>query len=236
MVLKTDHFSTEDSMFALMNKHYCCNFLLMVALLGIVGHSQIQGAHDSGSHVIEITATDLFLDHNWNSTKVSVLGIRLGMTREEALEQLRYYKFHLEDSDPGPQKICRQAMCDVHNSLGVYSAMVVFFDPSNHVVEIHVERIPADAGVSVRKAAITNRFKGSTYSLFNNYSTALRKRLLGLESAVDSDPTYPDIKSYKYERLGVKLTITANRYGGEKESDLSVAFMSPLSMHRQSAP
>lgn len=223
-------------MFALMKKHYRCNILLMVGVWVIMAHSQIQGGHDSASRIIEITRTDLFLYHNWDSTKVSVLGLRLGMTREEASEQLRYYKFHLEDADPGPQKICRQAMCDVHNSLGVYSAIVVFFDPSNHVVEILIERIPADAGVSVRKAAITNRFKGSTYSLFNNYSTALRKSLLGVESAVDSDPTYPDIKSYKYERLGVKLTITANSYGVEKESDLSVAFMSPQALHHQSAP
>ncbi|HET6841933.1 MAG TPA: hypothetical protein VFK06_09625 [Candidatus Angelobacter sp.] len=203
-----------------MKIHYY-RILFMVALLGIAAVSQVKGAQSATTNVIEITKADLFANRSWNSTQVSVVGVRLGMTRDEVRKQLRSSGMDIVGTEPRPTAPCLSEGCDVLNSQHVYVGITITFDPANRVNAISVERIPSDAGLSVRKAAIVRRFKRLTYSFFNDYSSALRKRLFGSES-LGSDP---DI--HRYDRLGIEVVISHSQWVPEKESDLSVTFTKP---------
>lgn len=204
----------------------------LVLLLGMVsGWSQAQALEGPVPPVIELTRSDLFSQAGWDSTHVSILGVRVDMTRQETQKLLRAEGYHLEDSE-STNHDCRSGLCQVCNSGGLCPGVDLAFDASNHVSSIMIERIPADALLSIQKAAIVKRFHGKTYSFFNDYSNALRQQLLGPESSLEADSQYSYIKTYRYDDRGIIVSVNPGR-GVEKESDLSVTFTRLKSAVRQ---
>jgi hypothetical protein len=202
-------------------------FTCALAVLALAVPSPSQTLQKSASVALELTEVDLFSRAGWDSRGVSILGIRLGMTRDEARSHLQSLGYRLLDSDPSPRTTCRSERCEVCNSQDLCPGIALSFGPIDRIVSIDIERIPADAIPSVKRVAITRRFKGKTYSFFNDYSSALRRRLLGRESSIKSDPKYQEIKTYRYDRLGVIVWMNPSRFGPEKESDLVVTFTLP---------
>lgn len=213
-----------------------CQYVLLVYLIsshGIVsGWSQRQASQESIPPVIELTRNDLFSQTGWDSRQVSILGVRVEMTRKETQKLLRAEGYDLEDVE-STNRDCRSERCQVCNSKGLCPGLALSFDASNYVTSMTIEKIPADAVASIRKAAIAKRFHGKTYSFFNDYSNALRKRLLGPESSVEANSQYPDIKAYWYDDRGIIVSVNPGRSGLEKEYDLSVTFTRLKSAVRQ---
>lgn len=212
-------------------QHATCVWLLTVSCT--LGLFQPWSVKQSDSKAIELTKADLFSLTGWDSKSVSVLGIRIGMTREQARASLQSYQYGLRDSSTPQTNNCQSERCQIYDARSLFVGVAVDFDGSSRVSGITVERIPQDATAAVRKIAITKQFHGRTYAFFYNYSTTLREKLLGHEYSVSSDEKYPEIKTYKYARLGLIVTINPSRFGPEKESDIYVTFVQPTKLESQ---
>ncbi len=196
-------------------------FVCLLAVLAIPAFPQID-KQQKPAGAIEMTKADLFSIKGWDSMKIRILGVSLGMTREESRARIEALGFRLTGQDLSG-KVCRSDECDVCNSKLLWTGIGIGYDHSDRVASISIDRIPEDADDAVRKTAIARRFIGKTWMFFNDYSSALRERLFGKESSIQADPGYPDVKRYKYDRLGMELLINGHR-GPEKYYDLTVIF------------
>lgn len=157
---------------------------------------------------IELTRTDLFSVHGWRSTDVSVLGLHLGMTREQAVANARAHGLRVADQGVGGP--CRRSVCAVlrnHTWVGI----TLNFDARGVVTQVEVGTAPYFADPAVRAMSVTHKFKGATRELFEHYSEALRVNLLGRGRLVKTTraPATGAVTSllYSYPRRGVLLEL-----------------------------
>jgi hypothetical protein len=178
---------------------------------------------------------DLFEIKTWDSTRVDVVGFRLGMTRQEANANAHRNGLHLIVFDLG-ETPCSGEKCEVCDVKMVCPGIVLDFSHDDHVTGVEVSKIPEDGAAVVRKAAITSRFKGKTRLFFNRYSNDLRLKLLGHEDSrdrpSDKNPLYKGMVTYKYPRLGVNVFVSPNPHGPESTSDLVVTLVAPAANAR----
>jgi len=184
---------------------------------------------------IEVTVSDLFATKDWKSTQVRVLGFRLGMSREDANENAHKHDFVLLVPDLRNLANCGRNICEVCNSGGICPGITLLFDKEERVESIEITRTPRDAALAVRKAAITRKFKGSTYEFFNEYSENLREKLLGpgvlIRREIQSPPKVPLLDvSYRYPKRGLEIhaSIDESLSTTPVDIDLSVSLVLPI--------
>jgi hypothetical protein len=180
---------------------------------------------------VELTQNDLFETKNWDSSLVDVLGFHLGMTRQGANVNARAQDLKLVIPDLRGSATCSGEKCEVCDANVVCPGIMLDFSSDDRVIGVEVSKIPEDGAEVVRKAAVTNRFKGKTRLLFSRYSNNLRLELLGKEasreSPSDKNPLYQRMVTYKYPRLGIKIFVSPNQHGPEWTADLVVSFVPP---------
>ena len=164
---------------------------------------------------IELTRTDLFLTKDWDSKRVRILGLHIGMPRERANSEA--IKQGLTLNQHGVQYVrlpCSDAeSCQAYTSQGLYTGIRLRFGREEEVVEIVIERAPEYADPAIKRANVTRSFKGQTYELFNgSYSNELRLRLFGPETSHDqvSGQFGEKIKDtrYTYTKRGVTIRVS----------------------------
>lgn len=164
-----------------------------LTLLGSASPSQI-------TERIELTETDLFETKNWDSSQVDVVGFHLGMTRQEAKINARRNGFKLLIPDLRGSATCSGEKCEVCDANVICPGIMLDFSGDDHVIGVEILKIPDYGAEVVKKAAITNRFKGKTRLLFDRYSNHLRLELLGKEgsqeSPTDKNPLYQRMVTY----------------------------------------
>lgn len=184
---------------------------------------------------IELTKRDLFEFKHWDSTRIDVLGFHLGMTRHEANLNASRNGFRLAIFDLRGSETCSGDKCEVCDAKAVCPGIVLDF-AGEQVVGLRIIRIAEYADPEVRRAAITNRFKGQTKLLFDNYSNGLRMKLFGTEDRregpSDKNPLSQSDVTYKYLSLGVNVFVEPNPHGPESTSDLTIAFVAPAAQPR----
>jgi hypothetical protein len=163
--------------------------------------------------LIEITKADLFSLKDWDSTRVSVLGFRLGMTKNEALRNAEQQGLTLDDESG--QGCMDAASCNAYRD-AYYIGLVLTFGPRKAIQRIRVE-LPWDLSQEEREMCLVNEFSGKTKELFLHYSDNLRIRLLGL--ADDNWFSVPNVGSpswawveplhqeYRYDSKGLILHV-----------------------------
>jgi len=179
--------------------------------------------------VIEITKDDLFATKNWTSEHVSVLGFHLAMSRKDAAANAENHRLKLLETAVGNQSVCSKGDCDVHDAGDVWIGLTLRFGSEDSIREIDVTTAPDDAANAVRKASVVRHFKGGTRALFDDYSNALRLRLLGAESSREDlserDPSYSGKLKYTYLRQGLVVFVSVNPHGPARTSDLVFSFV-----------
>jgi hypothetical protein len=229
-------FVSEDPV-QLMKKETIFVLLVMVLTCCSPLSSESYQAKLPDNKVVELTKSDLFALSGWKQREVSVVGFALGMTREEALENARLKGFQLR-SDLLPRKVgeirvpCRESSCSVvrynGNEIGVRLYFVL-----DRIDKITVS-VPADVDPEVKAANVTRHFKGRTHIFFNEYSDALRTKILGpaprkeVPIIVSGQASNLSNVEYAYLQYGliIHLTIDKNKEPS-KPFDLEVDFVRP---------
>jgi hypothetical protein len=167
--------------------------------------------------VLEFAEVDVFADPTWTSTQVSVAGIRLGMTYEEANRQAGFHSYKLTALVPPWDGPCKAPFdCDLCERNKIVGVDLLFGD-DRRVANIRIHRLRNGPNPSPPES-LQWRFKGSTYQFFNNYSDDLRVKLLGASPRLAS-PMTGGGDSYYYSRRGLKIAV---RLFGEAEKDPSL--------------
>ena len=164
---------------------------------------------------LEITQVDLFSLKDWNSTQISVYGLRLGMTLEQTTTALSEKRLNLYDTADrtacGPtSRVCyvskeaTQDGTDVTVQFGKGDEIDMIDIGSPWINPMGHHRNPANV--------TANSFKGETRRFFFHYSDELRLKFLGAPDSVAKSPTTNAIQAqrYTYDRLG--LVVYTNRY------------------------
>jgi hypothetical protein len=159
---------------------------------------------------IELTERDLFASDNWTSTQVSVVGFHLGMSWSDALRTARAEKLQLRaEGTPGLEQACAgQGRCDVFDAEGRPTSISMTFGEKQEINDLSVEKIYTGASPWAEKNQVCLRFKGRTFSLFNQYSKELRLKLLGTDAGTSEDRDH-GFTTITYPRYGVNLEISA---------------------------
>ena len=199
--------------------------MLFCILISLFCFHNVEG-QENISQRSEITMIDLFENKDWNSTNVEIMGFYLGMSLHDATLHAQELGVSLINPDLRNFQQCSHGICELCYSNHVCPGVTFDFGKGDNVLSIEITRIPEDASPSVRKAAITQKFKGNTYELFNNYSNNLRHKLLGEENSRESVQRDPRFIKYKYDHRGVILMIVTDPFVSEKEFDLSLKFIS----------
>ncbi|MGC2473181.1 MAG: hypothetical protein WA485_02510 [Candidatus Sulfotelmatobacter sp.] len=188
--------------------------------------------------LLELTQVDLFSVSKWESKPIAIKGFTLGMTRAEAFTLAKTLSLRLVTETPRTvgetNGACRsdEISCSVYRVNGPWIGMNLWFNAVDRVGKITVS-MPADAVPEVKAASVAHEFKGLTYELFNNYSEALRQRVLGFIEAKERQRTnIPGdtevVLDYTYPRLGMVVHLTIDkRDHPPKPFDLQVDFVAP---------
>jgi hypothetical protein len=179
---------------------------LLLPLAGI-GLCQA-GASDKSTASIELTSKDLFAIPGWNSSQVSVLGFRLGMTWPEVSAEARARHLTLKGSgDPRREPPCEgKGWCLVCEAPGVCNGLALVFGAECEIVKLSISKTPDFAAKEVQAAALQKRAKGATRDLLERYSKDLRLKLLGPESSQTTTETKDLI--FTYRQLGLIVQVS----------------------------
>ena len=170
--------------------------------------------------LLEITQVDVFAKHNWTAKDISVLGFYLDMNRVDADENAHKRGLLLE---------CLN-YCDVCDKQNVLcSGIMLHFGSDDRVEEIYISKADDESSARLRRASITQRFKGQTYVFFHRYSSNLRLKLFGRESGHEGDDPATRSTTFLYPGMGIKiyLSLSGNKRITEDEADLGVSFVHP---------
>jgi hypothetical protein len=186
-----------------------CAFLLLMLMVGCA---------DLPAQTLDITHVDLFRVRGWTSTRVSVEGLRLGMSLEQAQAVLSARGLSLYDYLNRPNRCGASShACDVsRNGLTDGTIISVELDANGHIVMILLG-IPDDP--ATLPETIAGRFKGMTRRFFFDYSDELRVRLLGPPDRVKKSPTTDAMQGqiYYYDRIGLIVSTSRALMRGMKE-------------------
>src|SRR5437660_643562 len=211
--------------------------LLTIVTFSYLVHPAAALAQSSGMHTtpgarkqLELTQVDVFATRNWNSEDIRVLDFHLGMSRADALENARKRNLNLIAStrgDSAPCSVSECVVCDQQNIL--CDGIELHFGNDDHVEGIDIMRPLQEAPQDLRRASVTQQFKGQTYLFFHSYSNAVRLKLFGPESGHEgADPSTRTTK-YVYPRLGMEVyvSVSAHKRVLESKADLTVYFVYP---------
>jgi hypothetical protein len=165
---------------------------------------------------IEITQVDLFGMKNWNSMQVSILGFRLGMTRQDTL--MVALKTGLRFDDDLGQACLKEKACNVFEG-GRYNGVSLIYGEGEVLEKIQIEAQRRNASRQERSSWAVSKFQGATRQFVESYSDNLRNQILGSSDAMragkmtppsvrGSNPSGlmpPAHREYQYSRLGLTL-------------------------------
>jgi hypothetical protein len=170
-----------------------------------------ESASLAGLRDIEITRADLFSVRQWDSGQVRVVGLRLGMPREEANSVVRSEGLQLMQYGPPYSNLapCSDySFCFLAGKIKYKDeGLMVVFSETGKIIKLDVE-----LDMEVR-GSLLGRFKGETYRFFNvPYSDGVRLKLFGPETVVErTGGRYGDKfkdTNYVYRRRGLILTVS----------------------------
>lgn len=193
-----------------MNSNLRLPCVLCLALLGLQCSNLL-------ARSFAITNVDIFSLKSWNSTQVSVEGLRLGMSLKEAKAGLSANGLNLYDQ--GDQKTCRATshLCYASQEPTQGGTIIgVELGPSSQIVSIVLE-IPENP--ATLPESIASRFKGMTRRFFFSYSDELRLKLLGPADRVKKSPATAPLQGqiYYYDRLGLIVGTSRSLMRGMKK-------------------
>ena len=173
----------------------------------------------------ELTQVDVMARRNWKSEEISVLGLRLGMSRTEAIEIAQKHKLDLIAATLADMAPCAVSKCELCHK-DICTGVGLQFASDDRVEAIHVMRPLREASPDIRKASITKQFKGQTYLFFHSYSDELRLKLFGEETS-KVETTSDRSTKYVYPNLGVELyvSLSGNKRIPESAADLIINFI-----------
>ena len=194
-----------------MSKHvrYACSFI-------VINLALVSTCFPAPS--LDIIKIDLLSLKNWNSTQVSVEGLRLGMGIKLANEVLRIRGLRLID------ELTRSGCTPSSHSCYIVgrtkketmaSAVGILVGKSGRITMIDIG-IPEDP--ATLPETIAGRFKGMTRRFFFHYSDELRVNLLGPPDRVKKSPTTDAMQGqiYYYDRLGLIVGTSRSLMRGMK--------------------
>ncbi len=164
-------------------------FVLSFALMEFpfVG-STAQNAEDQAQPPFEITQVDLFSIKNWNSTQVSILGIRLGMSRREI--HMLVSKAGLRLDGDLAQGCLQERPCNVFEGNGD-KGMNLIFGGTGVLEKIRIEAQRRNASRQERSKWLVSKFQGATRQFVESYSDSRRIQTLGLSDAMRAEEMTP---------------------------------------------
>jgi hypothetical protein len=189
---------------------------------------------------LEITQVDLLSSKNWDSTQISIMGVRLGMSRQETFKAIQQWEAHLDDA--AGQGCLKEHSCDVYKR-DRYAGVSLVFNDDETVYKIRIDAYQKDATKGDSVPWIARSFRGETSRLVSLYSESpndadnLRARLLGQPNSYTvgkfqrrrrkptGDPVHYE---YWYGRLGllVMVNVTLDYFNSETEK-LTMEFIQP---------
>lgn len=196
---------------------------------------------------LEITQVDLFGLKKWNSTQVSVLGLRLGMTRRETLMIAQKEGLRLDD-DLG-QGCLNEMTCNVIKG-GRYSGVSLIYGENELMERIRVEAHLRHTSREERSDSVVGMFRGETRRLFESYSDSVRSQVLGPIDAMwigkmkpysawdphsDGLPLPAYRRGYEYRRHGLILSVDLHEPALGSDSDLeklTIEFVPPAMLSK----
>jgi hypothetical protein len=171
---------------------------------------------------LELTQVDVFAKQNWTAKDISVLGFYLDMNKVDAVENAHKHGLLLD---------CVRRNCDVcEKQNGVLChGITLHLGPDDRVEEIYISKPLDESSAKLRRASVTQQFKGQTYIFFHRYSTNQRLKLFGRESGHEGDNPAVRSTTYLYPGIGIKiyLSLSGNMLITENEADLEVSFVHP---------
>jgi hypothetical protein len=158
---------------------------------------------------IDLMRADLGLIKDWDSTRIQVGGLYLGMPRNEAGSAIRKTGFRLVQDTLQKWSPCSDySECFVADTdRDVYQGVSIAFSEGGIIIKIAIE-----VDLETR-SDLLNRFKGETHRFFNDaYSDELRLKLLGHETSLKTVSGRYGEKlkdtEYIYSQRGVTITVS----------------------------
>jgi len=157
--------------------------------------------------LIELSKTDLFTIKVWNSTQISVMGLHLGMTRQDAIVEARRHRWQFINNSPPylPGDCTVDKHCFVVDSADVNHGISFELDSKDQIIFLSLRPVFPNPGP---KDGILGSFQGDTYRLFQKYTDELRMKLLGpadesksIREALSTETTH------YYWKLGLTLHV-----------------------------
>jgi len=206
-----------------------------------------QSPQDQAQSPLEITQVDLFSIKNWNSMQVSVVGLVLGMTRQETLMIAMKIGLRLDD-DLG-QGCLKERTCNVFEG-GKYNGVSLIYGESETVEKIRIEAHRRHASKEERSGWLVSRFQGATRRFVESYSDSVRNQVLGPIDAmwVGKMKPFPawdahsmglelpaHRRGYQYRRLGLILYVDLQEPYPQSDDDiekLTIEFVPPRTLSK----
>jgi hypothetical protein len=184
---------------------------------------------------IELSEVDLFSSKNWSSSQISVWGLRLGMSRADANEEISRHNLRLRQSglQYEPLPCADSRVCETVNSKGDYVGPTITFDPHHSILEIIIEPVPPYAFHPLKTSSLTLHLKGKMFDFFNKpYSDEERIALFGHETKVENVKGQLDDKvkdsEYIYQHFGATVTVSPRNSVDRTLELVRVAFYPPI--------
>jgi hypothetical protein len=187
-------------------RYLSSNHVLLVSIFLVAHFLPCRICWGQADWTVEFSDADLLSEKEWNSSHLTVLGFRLGMSRSEAIRIGGSTKLFFDD------RSCSGSFCSVYNSDG-WTGVKLFFE-SDSISEIVVTLYEAEMSGNLGKGLIVNGLKGPTHELATSYSESSRLELLGVENErCVKPPQFPLPRvqlfesKYKYDRRGFVLEV-----------------------------
>jgi hypothetical protein len=194
---------------------------LILALL-IRPVSVLSQAAPAKKPTIELTRVDLFAQHGWKSTDVSILGVQLGMTRDQAKKIISGKGLILKCFLPNGNgnEIPDGPACEAFFPPSTDTTVGFAFDDAGKVRELGIDQL-ATAMVWNNHQVSRKGLHGYTSSLVNHYTEALREQLLGSPDVNEQKQNWPSEAEfhYVYKKIGVELRgnrQSSTKYGAQE--------------------
>jgi len=190
---------------------------------------------------LELTQVDLFGSKNWDSTRISIMGVMLGMSRQETFKVIQQWEAQLDDA--AGQGCLREYSCDVYKR-DRYAGVSIVFNDDETVHKIRIDAYQRDATKGDSVPWVARSFRGETSRLVSLYSEApndadnLRARLLGQPTSYTVGKFQqgrrrpigtPVHYEYWYGRLGLLVIVEVNSVGyfNSSPEKLTMEFVQP---------
>lgn len=176
----------------------------------------------------ELSSQDVFGEPGWNSGNLCVLGLRIGMTRTEAVTAAERSGMRLSSTlHESPQ---RCEWCDVMQA-DFHQGVLVRFGDSDRISEILIDLYVVDAARDKSRHWVSQRLVGKIGQLARNYSDRLRLELLGKEDHKYEEGPATGLKApnwkqtFTYSKLGLRLNVEERRDKQGRRTPLEISLL-----------